>query len=129
MARTSLFCFEQCLIKKQTKLASSFHEFLFSNYFILLPFPTPVQTASSLAASVGWLGQAQRVPFPEEAYGGHSREAGEYPSPLPWADKVSYQEEPLVDSLVVSPLPPKKSSLLCHMLYAVLPLQKIDTHY
>lgn len=124
--RKAVFYFDLCF---SSRLASVSHEFPFSTDFILLPFSTPAQAASSLAASVSWLGQAHRVPFPAEAYGEHSREPGDYPSPLLWADKISHQEEPVVDSLVVSSPPPKKSWLLCHMLYAVLPLQKIDTHY
>lgn len=123
MARTSLFCFDLCFFskadfnekKKKKRVASVFHEFPFSTDFILLPFPTQTQVASSLAASAGWLGQARRAPFPAGTSGGCSREPGEGPSLLPWADVLSQHQESLVDSLVLSPLLPK-SLLLCRML-------------
>lgn len=107
--------FSKADFNEKMRVASVFHEFPFSTDFILPPFPTQTQAASSLAASAGWLGQARRAPFPAGTSGGCSKEPGEGPLLPPWADVLSHQRESLVDSLVLSPLLPE-SLLLCRML-------------
>lgn len=94
----------------------------------LPPFPIRTQTASSLAASASWLGQDCKAPFLARAWDGCSREPGEGPSPLPRTDAISHQREPLFHGLVLCPLLPKCLQL-CHMLQAVLPLEKTSMCY
>lgn len=118
--------FPKADFNEKMKVAAVFHEFSFSTDLILPPFPPQAHAAPSLAASADWLGQ--QAPFPVRAWSGCSRDPGEGPLLLPWADVISHQQESLVDSLVLSPLLPK-SLLLSHKLRAVLPLEKMDMCY